>query len=436
MRKNSKRTFLGVISITMIVLMLAGCTKTGEPEQNDSAGKQDKPVTLTLMASQSDVARPYMKAAIANYEEKTGNKIDIQGVPDDSGDQVMLTKFATGDIPDILMNFAGHRLAPFNVEENFVDFSDAEWVDDILPHVKDQMMIGDKVYGLPHWEASISGMVYNKEIFKELGLEVPTTQTEFMAACETIKEAGITPLYVGFKDAWPLFYQFPLDSVVNDEEVLAKLNSNEIQYKDIPEVRKMVEWYKEIVDKEYIGEKFTTNTWDYTPEALGSEKYAMTMIWDTWLYTDLDKAYPGAADKFGLMPAFMGIPEQGTFEGPNVCLLLANKNSENKEEAIEFINFLGTPENYNIAFDGINTAPVFKGQTTHIATPQYVEAEEWIEKVGNPSIASVNIIGFSSDEGGKALQDLMLGNKTVDESIEAMDQHRIKIGKSQQIPGF
>ena len=427
MSNKFKKSTLIILSILVLSLMLVGCSKSES---------EDESVTLTLMATQSDVGRPYIKTAIANYEEKTGNKIDIQGVPDDSGDQVMLTKFATGDIPDILMNFAGHRLKPFDVEKNFYDFSDAEWVEDVLPHVKDQAMVDGKVYGLPHWEASISGMVYNKEIFDKLALKVPTTQTEFMEVCEEIKNSGVTPLYVAFKDAWPLFYQFPLDSVVNDPDVLAQLNTNEIKYADIPEVRKMVEWYKEIADKGYIGEKFTTNTWDYTPEALGSEDYAMAIIWDTWLYTDLEPSYPEAAEKFGLMPAFMGTPEQGTFEGPNVCLTLANKNSENKEVAIEFVNFLARPENYNIAFDGINTAPVFKGQTTHVATPQYEEAVEWIDKVGNPSIASVNIVGFSSTEGAKALQDLMLGSKSVDECIDAMDASRMRIAKSQQEAGF
>lgn len=439
MRRNFKKLILGVTSVAILSLMVVGCGKTepqGTGDGGDAGEVNKKPVTITLMGNQGDASRPYMQAAIANYEEKTGNKVDVQGVPGDSAEQVMLTKFATGDIPDVLMHFGGHGLTPYNIEENFHDFSDAPWVEDILPYVKDQTIHKGKVYGLPHWEASVSGMLYNKEIFADLGIEAPTTQTEFMAACETIKEAGITPMYLAFKDVWPFLYQFPMDTIVKDQEILDKLNSNEIEYADIPEVKLIVEWFKEMTDKGYIGDKFTTNTWDYAPEALGTGEYAMMTAWDTWLYTDLDKAFPGEGDKFGVMPAFMGTPEQGTFEGPNVSLLLANKNSENSEAAIEFVNFLASPENYNIAFDGINTAPVFKGQTTNISTPQYAEAEEWIDKVGNPSIAWGNIIGYTQNEGAKCLQDVMLGNKTVDEGLAAMDEDRKKIAKSQQIPGF
>lgn len=48
----------------------------------------------------------------------------------------------------------------------------------------------------------IHGFIYNKEIFEELGLEVPTTESEFFAVLDQIKAAGITPLDITTKDAW------------------------------------------------------------------------------------------------------------------------------------------------------------------------------------------------------------------------------------------
>lgn len=65
------------------------------------------------------------------YEEKTGNKIDVQGLDASNFENVSLTKFQTGDIPDILMHFGGYSLDAYNPAQNFVDFSDAKWVDDI-----------------------------------------------------------------------------------------------------------------------------------------------------------------------------------------------------------------------------------------------------------------------------------------------------------------
>ncbi len=55
--------------------------------------------------------------------------------------------------------------------------------------------------------AVLAGFFYNKAIFDELGLEVPTTQGEFLALLETVKESGkYTPLSMGSAESWQLAY--------------------------------------------------------------------------------------------------------------------------------------------------------------------------------------------------------------------------------------
>ena len=39
------------------------------------------PVTLSIIANQDWVTKPYMKAAWANYEKVTGNRLDILSPP-------------------------------------------------------------------------------------------------------------------------------------------------------------------------------------------------------------------------------------------------------------------------------------------------------------------------------------------------------------------
>jgi hypothetical protein len=48
----------------------------------------------------------------------------------------------------------------------------------------------------------------------------------------------------------------------------------------------------------------------------------------------------------------------------------------------------------------------------------------------------MDIIGFTEVESAKYIQDLMLGNKTIEETIAAMDQDRIENARAQQAEGF
>ena len=132
----------------------------------------------------------------------------------------------------------------------------------------------------------------------------------------------------------------------------------------------------------------------------------------------------------------MNTTENGTFEGPNVNLTLVNKNSPNLQAALDFVEFMAYPDNYNYGFDGFQTAPVFKQETSNLPTAQYTEAADWIAKVGTASIANPNIIGFSSIDGAKCIQELMIGNIDVDQCLQQMDEERIKSAVAQQASGF
>lgn len=394
-------------------------------------------VTLKMYGDAGNLERPYMQRMFKLYEEKTGNKLDLQGIESANFETVCLLKFQTGDLPDLFLHQGGFSLDAYNPAANFYDFSDAAWVDDVMDSVLPSTMRDGKVYGIPYWEASYSGLLYNKTLLAELGLEVPRTQAEFDALCDALVEKDITPIFLAAKESWPILYQYGMDPIFEDAELLEKLNTNQITYAEIPEMRAMVEWFQMAAQKGYFGKTFATDTWDYILEVLGEGEAAMVLCWDTWLFSDYDnESYTYKTDDFGLMPAFMNTTPNGTFEGPNVNLTIVNKNSENLEAALGFVEFMADPANYNYGMEGFQTAPVFKGETANVATPQYLEAADWIAEVGHASIANPNVVGFSSIDGAKCLQELMIGNIDVDECLKLMDDERIKSAVAQQVPGF
>lgn len=404
----------------------ASSTEEGAVEGAKDASASDG-VTLTLYCNADDLAKPYMQKIISMYEENSGNRIDQQGLDTNNAETIALTKFTTGDIPDLYVHFGNCNLKNFNPEENFVDWSDAQWVLDIQDSVLPQATYNDMVIGLPFWEASNSGCFYNKIIFEELEIEIPTTQAEFDAVCDKLLENGIQPIYIAAADGWPVLYQFALDPVIEaNPEYVDKLNSGEMTYADIPEFTSMCQWFKTAAEKGYFGQNFASDTWDYCSEVLGTGEAAMMFVWDTWFDTDFDgESYDYSSEDFGIMPIFMGTCDEGTYEGGNVNLMMANKNGENVEAAMDFINFMADPENYNVAFEGISTAAVFKGQTTNVNSIQYEENKDSVDSLIRASSAQPKIIGFNQSEGGKALLQLMSGDITVEQCIKLIDDDRI-----------
>lgn len=379
--------------------------------------------TITIWGDGGNLNRPYFKKFFDSYEEQTGNIINIVELTKEEQDEKIFYAFNTegAERPDILHTFGGAHFNNLKPEENFYDFTHAAWVDDLMDISINQTIYNGKVMGFPVGEASVSGTLYNKGVFERCGLEVPTTQEEFFAVCEALLKQGVTPMYLPYADITMLLYQFPMDSIVSDTDTLNALNSGELSYAQMPEMHKIVEWYKTMADKGYFGEDYEENNWDGMDGAMSSGQYGMMLCWDTWLYTN----FTGNPAGFGLMPAFIGVPETGSFEGPNITLFAANKNSPQLDASLDLINFISDPVNYNMAMEGIYTAPVFKRQTGSMTTPQYVESERLIEKYFYDSIAWLRIEGFSQIDA-KFIQDYMQGDCTLLECLNAMDQARIK----------
>ena len=64
---------------------------------------------------------------------------------------------------------------------------------------------------------------YNKDIFNELGLEVPETWDQFIEVLDKIKASGMDPIAEGNQDKWPsAHYIGALNEQLVDDETRAK----------------------------------------------------------------------------------------------------------------------------------------------------------------------------------------------------------------------
>jgi len=268
-----KKWIVGVL-VVIFLLMIAACNKSETTQQ----GKLD--VTITYLASQNYVWDAEMKLG-EKFTRETGIKVDYQIVPADQYHSLLMTKLNTGECSDLFGSQGGRFdiITQINVEKNAVDLSAEEWVTRLDPLAKVEVSVGNKVYGLPgHDISGVWALAYNKKIFADLNLSVPTNFKEFKAVCEAIKNAGITPIYECVSDGWHHTLWFPeLGPIIEKTEpgTADKLNNNETTFAKSATAKLIVDQIKEMVDNGYWGTNYMDNIFTDAARYFAEGKYAM-----------------------------------------------------------------------------------------------------------------------------------------------------------------
>lgn len=125
-----------------------------------------------------------------------------------------------------------------------------------------------RVDGTPYAVAALgatTGVVYNRALFAELGLEPPGSYQEFLSLCAALRRQGITPLGAGGADLWHMEYwmnHFLRSDVLSREpDFLALCAAGERNWSD-PLITQMLEHMAQLFRRGFVGE-----SWINTPDA-------------------------------------------------------------------------------------------------------------------------------------------------------------------------
>lgn len=215
------RKTLAVTAAAIVAAMTLAACGGGD---SGSGGEDGGDVTMTFWHnSTTGDGKAYWEDTVAAFEEANpGVTINIQSIQNEDMDGKLQTALNSGDAPDIFMARGGGKLADVVEAGQAMDLSDAltqETRDALGEASLSAFTVDGGVYGVPT-AVLPGGIYYSKDLFAQAGItETPTTVDELSAAVDKLKAAGIQPIALGAKDAWPAahwYYFFALRECSQD----------------------------------------------------------------------------------------------------------------------------------------------------------------------------------------------------------------------------
>lgn len=261
------------------------------------------------------------------------------------------------------------------------------------------------------YSITAAGVIYNKDVFAQQGLAVPTTWTELLDTCEKFKAAGIPPIYGTYQATWTIqqgLFDYVTGGMIDIADFFAKLKAQGTDVGPDSEVS-FQRTFKPAVDKmlqlaAYTNPDAASRDYPDGNVAVAQGKAAM-YLQGPWAIGEIAKANPDA--KIGTFPLPVTDNPQDLKARVNLDLSLwIPRDAAEPEAARQFLTYLMTPEvmyKYNadnLAFSPVKNPPRVTDERIEGLQP-FVRESQFYQGAGTyvPSIIPL----------GNYLQEMVLG---------------------------
>lgn len=213
------------------------------------------------------------------------------------------------------------------------------------------------------YSVTAASVIYNRRIFEEHGLEVPTTWDEFLGVCETLQGADVTPIYATFLDPWTIaqgLFDYTVGGMVDVRDFYARMNElgedvgpdSEVSFQRtlLEPVQRMLELVP------FLNADAPNRGYGDGNTAMANEQAAM-YFQGPWAFGEIEKA--GADLDLGTFPLPMTDDPADLKVRVNIDLSLWVPEAANEQQgARELLQFLMRPEvqdPYNAEFLAFGT---------------------------------------------------------------------------------
>lgn len=413
-RRTAPRTSTGRSRIGLS-LLATGCSAAlaltaCAPSTQGGGGAGDNK-KLTVWSWRTEDIAGYKKIFDVYEEKHPGVEVEFKAFKNTEYPTILQTGLAkSSGGPDVA------QLKPFGPVQAFIEGGNltaldgkvdlAGWPQEVVASAKGKK--DGKVYGVPFAIQTLH-VLYNKKIFADNGIEVPTTWDDLKAAGDKLKKAGVTPMATTAKEPWVMGLT---------HEIFAATRMGGDKF-----AQDVVAGKKDFTDPDYTASlKTVADLKPYFPDDVTAVPYL-----DAQALFSSGKAamYPGGAYELGPFKTANPGLDIGFFDAPlppgakmdkPVTPGFAdgsygvNAKSPNQKEALELVKWMATPEFGQLFADELKQISAVPG-----VAPKDPLLAEMIGKYrtqGEPYSMAVHF-GYGEplgrDAEGEAIASMLLG---------------------------
>ena len=317
-------------------------------------------------------------------------KVELEVKTPDQYYNLLSTAIQSGDAPDIYWaNGTKDTLLQNLVKMGGpMDLTGKLDLSDYNKMATDILYIDGKLWQTPGAAIGTRAVYYNKEIFEQHNLAVPTTFAEFEQVCDSLLSQGVTPISFGGKLSWAVLFTFePIISALCpdwlDDAAVGKATLSDPRL--LSAFKKFDEW----AEKGYFG-KFYAGVDEGAMLLNFSKGNAAMCITGSWNAETFNKNNPDLKLGAFQMPMVEGGRAMVVTYSTGYC---ASATTKYPDEVLTFLEFQVTPEAQQISITVQGEIPGMEGLKAK---------NELIQSIGTADRqveSFYNIIGFWPKEG-------------------------------------
>lgn len=360
--RTAMKRFLSAALVCVMALSLVACGGSGETEEAESS--EGEAVTLKFQQWWGvELPEGYLQDIVDRYKEETGVTVELISAPWADTKTAITAGATNGTIADII-SVDGAWLAEF-VDMGILADAGAAGIDESL--AADVWKVDGTSYAVPVNNFAYP-MYVNMDILDAAGVEIPTTWSELIDACQKITDAGYSAfaLNLGTTNAngiQNVFGGTGWASGINlkDESGAYAVAGNE-------DLKALAELFKTLYDNESLYPGMATLEESEMTSNFAAGNCAFTLASAATMSQFTEVNFEAVT-----------VPVKDGYEGQSgICYASwaagISEASEHKEEAAAFLNWLLEGEDGGVAGGLASTMSAFPNGVK--ATPDYSEAPE------------------------------------------------------------